>query len=346
MKASTYILLAAGLISTKLMALEAPQKIEPLAPNQAPKVEEAAPAAVDIAPANEANDEVRKPVEVMPQEENLKAYLGVGLDPVPAALTNHLGLEAGTCAMVRVLDPNGPAAGVGLQESDIITGLDGDKVKCHDCLSKLMDKHQAGDEVKLSFIHRGEKQEKLVKLGARPAEGIAGINDAQDEDIAMPDEVIKGLPKELRDAIEKNFRALGIDDAIAGADVRGMPLDAKGHPELQKQVEKMMKRMQLQIQPGAPGEPGIQVLPADPGAPMMMKSTLKMMDNEGNIEITRDGESCEAKVFDQQGQLLWSGPYVTPQDKAAIPPPIRERLDALNVDTNGKGIQLRMLPKR
>jgi len=29
-----------------------------------------------------------------------------------------------------------------------------------------------------------------------------------------------------------------------------------------------------------------------------------------------------------------------------VPPPVRHRLDALNLDTSGKGIQLRMLPRR
>jgi hypothetical protein len=99
----------------------------------------------------------------------------------------------------------------------------------------------------------------------------------------------------------------------------------------------MMQGMQMQLQQGAAAAPEAQV---------QMKSTLKMMDKEGNIEISRDGDSCEAKVFDKQGELLWSGPYQTPQDKAAVPPPVRDRLEALNLDTSGKGIQLRMMPRR
>jgi hypothetical protein len=122
---------------------------------------------------------------------------------------------------------------------------------------------------------------------------------------------------------------LGGNGAIGDAQI--LPMDGNGLPDLQKRVEKMMQGMQMQLQPGAPAQ---------------MKSTLKMMDKEGNIEISRDGESCEAKVFDKQGELLWSGPYQTPQDKAAAPPPVRERLDALNIDTSGNGIQLRMMPRR
>lgn len=340
MKLTLIPFLALGFTSLTLVALEAPQKIEPLAPNQAPapkaQAEEAEEPAAEAAPAEEA----KKPVEEMPQVAKAKAYLGLGIDPLPEALANHLGLNANECALVRILDPNGPAAAAGLKEFDIIVGVDGAKIKSQPCLSKLMDKHQTGDEVKIAFLRRGQPQEKSVKLAARPDDGIAADEGAGEDDMALPKEMLNGLPKEMRDAIEKNLKALGANGAIGGAQAQIVPMDANGLPELQKRVEKMMQGMQMQIQPGAPGAPGA------PGVAMQMKSTLKMMDKEGNIEISRDGESCEAKVFDKQGELLWSGPYQTPQDKAAVPPPVRERLDALNLDTTGNGIQLRMMPRR
>lgn len=340
MKLTLIPFLALGFTSLTLVALEAPQKIEPLAPNQAPapkaQAEEAEEPAAEAAPAEEA----KKPLEEMPQVAKAKAYLGLGIDPLPEALANHLGLNINECALVRIVDPNGPAAAAGLKEFDIIVGVDGAKIKSQPCLSKLMDKHQTGDEVKIAFLRRGQPQEKSVKLAARPDDGIAAAEGAAEDDMALPKEMLNGLPKEMRDAIEKNLKALGANGGIGGAQAQIVPMDANGLPELQKRVEKMMQGMQMQIQPGAPGAP------AAPGAAMQMKSTLKMMDKEGNIEISRDGESCEAKVFDKQGELLWSGPYQTPQDKAAVPPPVRERLDALNLDTSGNGIQLRMMPRR
>lgn len=320
MKLKLIPLLATGLIVWPVSALETPQKIEPLAPNQAPTAQ----------PQEEAKTEVAADgVEKMPQIGKVKAYLGLGLEPMPEALSNHLGLNADECALIRILDPNGPAAAAGLKEFDIIVGVDDVKIKSQECLSKLMEKHQSGDEVKISFLHRGQTQEQSVKLAARPNDGIAAENADADLDAALPKEMLKDIPKEMRDAIEKNLKALGGNGAIGDAQI--LPMDGNGLPDLQKRVEKMMQGMQMQIQPGAPAQ---------------MKSTLKMMDKDGNIEISRDGESCEAKVFDKQGELLWSGPYQTPQDKAAAPPPVRERLDALNIDTSGNGIQLRMMPRR
>lgn len=321
-----------GVFTFPGICLEAPQKIEPLAPNQAPAQEAREEAKVADAPAEpKPAPEPQAEVEKIPEVQNLRAYLGVGVDPVPAALADHLGLDAATCSFVRLLDPQGPAASAGLKEADIIMTVDGKPIKSQQCLSKLMEKHQAGDEVKISYMHRGKALDTSVKLGARPDIDVAGMDGAEAAEDLLPEEMLKGLPKEMRDAIEKNLQALG---GMGRAQAQVMPMDANGMPELQKRVEKMMQGMQLQLNPGAPG---VQA---------QMKSTLKMMDKEGNIEISRDGESCEAKVFDKNGELLWSGPYQTPQDKAAVPPPVRDRLDALNLDTTGKGIQLRMLPRR
>lgn len=338
MKLHPLLLLALGLTTAGLSALEPPQKIEPLAPNQAPRPAEVVPEAeVEEMPVAEAAPVAPPAVEEMPQVQNLSAYIGLGLEPVPEVLAKHLGLDAATCAMVRLLDPQGPAATAGIEENDIILSLDGKKVKSHECLSHAMGKYKPGTEVKITLIHRGKEAEKMLTLAARPAEQIAGMDNTVPGMHPMQRQMLQALPQEMRDALEKNLKALEGNGAIQGGAFDAAPLDPNALPELQKRMEKMLKGMQ-QIEPGALGIP-------ENGA-MQMKSTLRMMDNEGNIEISRDGESCEAKVYDKQGELLWSGPYMTPQDKAAIPPPIRERLDALNVQTDGKGIQLRMMPRR
>jgi serine protease Do len=333
MKMKWIMLASFGVLSAN--ALEAPQKVEPLAPNAAPQVEAQADAVVEIVPAAGEPQAEKKPVEQMPMVENQKAYIGLGLDAVPEVLANHLGLDAGTCALVRILDPNGPAAAAGLKENDIIIGVDGKAVKSHHCLSQMMDKQKPGTEVSIAYLHRGKEEKATVKLAARAAEAVADAEDENAPAPILPKDMLRGLPKEMRDAIEKNLKALEADGAIDAAGIQALPMQADMLPELQKRMEKMLDGMQQ-----------LQVDPAAPKVKMQMKSTLKMMDNEGNIEIQRDGESVEAKVFDKQGELLWSGPYFTPQDKAAVPPPIRERLDALNIDVNGNGIRIQRMPNR
>ncbi len=335
MKINMMTLLALGLTTHFVSALEAPKKIEPLAPNQAPAAEPAAAGENQTKPIDPPSSEEQKPVEKMPQAA--KAYFGVGLDPLPPALGQHLGIDADSSTFVRVVDPKGPAAIAGLKEADIMLSVDGQNIPSQESLSRLMEQHRAGDEVKIAYMHRGVRQEASLRLGDRPDTDIANAAGALNNGAELPKDMLLDLPKEMREAIEKNLKALGANGAVAGAQAQILPMDANGIPDLQKRVEKMMQGMQMQLQQGAAAAPEAQV---------QMKSTLKMMDKEGNIEISRDGDSCEAKVFDKQGELLWSGPYQTPQDKAAVPPPVRDRLEALNLDTSGKGIQLRMMPRR
>lgn len=83
-------------------------------------------------------------------------------------------------------------------------------------------------------------------------------------------------------------------------------------------------------------------------AELEAQSSIRLMDDQGSIEMkTIDGQK-EVRVFDKAGKLLWEGPYDTDQDKAAVPDDIRERIESVNVDMNigGKGIRLRMGPKR
>jgi len=327
-----------------IWALEAPKKVAPLAPSQ-PPTGEVVPAA-PIAPAQPALPPETHAPSASPKSENhqkaLRPYLGVGLDPVPLPLAKHLGLEPESGALIRVIDPVGPAASCGMQEADILTAIDGQKVKCQKSLCQIISGHQVGDEIKVSYLHRGQTKEASLKLAGRDESSIP-LTEPENDAPLMAQDLLRTLPKDMRDAIEKNLKALEgmqADPRLLGEVGGGLlPEGAPVIPELQKRIERMMKGMAMPV-PQAEGKVELN------GEGLEMRSTLKMMDQDGNIEIERHGDSTEAKVYDKDGNLQWSGPYQTPQDKAAAPPAVRDRLDALNIDTSGHGIQLRMLPQR
>ena len=297
------------------------------------ETEATAPEAAKAADAEPAKE---KKVEAMPQVNAVSSYMGIGSEEVPKVLATHLGLEENTSILVRIVDPEGPAAKAGIQESDIITLVDGTKVKCQSCLCDVLKKHKPGDSIKVKLIHRGEAQEKTLTLGEKPATDVAGIQDCAPDNAALPKELLDVLPKDqadqLRKAIEKNLQAMG----GAAADVQVIP----GAADLQKRVEKMLK---LQIQ-GGQGGPGLNVIPGGGNMQMQMQSSISMMDDQGRVELSKSADSTEAKVYDNDGNLQWSGSYETNQDKAAVPAPIRERLEKLNINTNvkGGGIQLKL----
>lgn len=344
MKPFVFSFVVSSLTLPALLALEPPKPIKPLAP-RLDQVAEAEPDASKERAELPREEEPSIELEVEPQEAKpknvekmpmaaAKPYMGVGMERLPEALASHLGLDQNAAAMIRVIDPKGPAHEAGLAEFDIITGVNGKKIQCHDCLCKLLDQHKPGDQINVQYIHQGEKKETALALAERPAELVAGIDDCAPQDPAMPQDALRMLPKELREAIEKNIQAMG-QGVIPDDAFQAIPGGGIAMPDIEKRLEKMMKEMgHLQIQPG------------DVKMNMAMKSMLSTQDEQGKIEITREGDSAEARVYDQTGNLLWSGPYSTAQDHAAVPPPIRERLDKLNVEMGAEGgIKLKMLPR-
>jgi hypothetical protein len=343
MKFSLIALSSFAVVSPSLWALEAPKKVAPLAPSQPPAADVVPAAPAQPTPPAASAPAASQPPQAAEENKAMRPYLGVGLDPVPLPLAKHLGLEPESGALIRVIDPAGPAAASGLEEADILTAINGKKVKCQKSLCQIMRGHQVGEEISVSFLHRGQKKEATLKLAGRDESSIP-LAAPENEAPLMAEDMLRTLPKEMRDAIEKNLKALeGMQELPRALGEGGggiLPQGGPVIPELQKRIERMMKGMVLPQPLAAEGQAELD------GAGVEMRSTLKMMDQDGNIEIHRNGDSTEAKVFDQNGKMQWSGPYQTPQDKAAAPPEIRDRLDALNIDTTGNGIQLRMLPQR
>lgn len=96
--------------------------------------------------------------------------VGIGVGLFPAGFERRLGIEG---VLIKNVSPNGPAAKAGLRGTkkgndgeiilgDVITAVDGQKVKDFDDLYNAIDKHSAGEKVDVT-IKRGE--ETLVLKG-------------------------------------------------------------------------------------------------------------------------------------------------------------------------------------
>lgn len=106
-----------------------------------------------------------------------RPYLGVHYIPLTADIAHEYGLKVEQGAFIAPTnDPatpsvitDGPADKAGVQESDVITQVDGQKVDQSHSLTSLLTKHQPGDKVTLT-IKRGDETKKVtVTLGTMPA---------------------------------------------------------------------------------------------------------------------------------------------------------------------------------
>lgn len=87
--------------------------------------------------------------------------------------------------------------------------------------------------------------------------------------------------------------------------------------------------LNLQVFPGAQMNGGMRLNFAGGGG------VLRMGDAEGSVELKGEGEGREVVVRDQQGEIIFEGPWVTPQDMAAAPPDIKQRIDRINTIFGG-----------
>src|SRR3954468_6287441 len=94
-------------------------------------------------------------------------FLGVETSDVPRVVSEQLGLAKGFGLVVDYIVPNGPAAGAGLQQNDIIKLLNDQILVDPDQLSKLIRSFPEGTTVTLTVLRKGQEQKIAVKLGKK-----------------------------------------------------------------------------------------------------------------------------------------------------------------------------------
>ena len=278
-----------------------------------------------VAEKERALPEIKLPA-AQPKPQVEAAFLGVVSCEVPDVLADHLALKPGEGVIVRSLVPDGPAAKSGIAVNDVITKVGGQPVGSPMELSKQITGHKPGESISLDLIHKGKPTTLEVPLGIRPAEM------ADNAPRALDHLDLEGLPKELAERVR---------DAIAG-NLGGFELggdEAQVPPRMEEAMRDLQKRLQ-----GAIGGAGL-VLPGDDVAGKIQVqggATIKQMDQQGSVEVRATDGAKEVTVRDQQGNVTWSGPWDTAQDKASAPADIRQRVESLNIDSSFKGAGLRL----
>jgi S1-C subfamily serine protease len=113
------------------------------------------------------------------------AYLGVTSESLYPQLSEHLGLDTQTGAMITDVVSGSPADDAGLKGSsgedtfqlqrvktggDVVLAVDGKPVLENNDLSKLVAAHRPGETVTLEVLRNGQKTNVDVTLGSRPAD--------------------------------------------------------------------------------------------------------------------------------------------------------------------------------
>jgi len=295
------------------------------------------------APQERANDRVLEaPPQPQANQERQAGFLGINVSEIPEMLGAHLDLPADQGVLVRVVSPGSAADKAGMRIHDVILKVAGKPVASQQDLSNLVSDRNAGEKLEIELLRKGRTQTLEAVLDARPANVMPapGFDQRMDKrGFELDDLFFQEFPEDqagrIRDMIEQNLRALREPGELLGDDA---------FQDAFRGMREQMLRMMEDPKPFAPlnEEGGFGKIQMNAGA------TVRLMDDQGSIELKAVEDSKEVTVRDRENEIIWSGPWDTEQDKAAAPDEIRVRIERLNIEgfQQGNGLRLQFLRDR
>jgi len=117
--------------------------------------------------------ELARPVieSLMRGQRPQRGYLGVGLQPIDDdSMSAALGIGKNAGELVRSVVSGGPADRGGLQQGDVIIGVNGHQVSQDQSVSYLVANTAVGSRVPLDIVRKGKRQTVYVTVADRPTE--------------------------------------------------------------------------------------------------------------------------------------------------------------------------------
>ncbi len=249
-------------------------------------------------------------------------FLGLSTARVPDMVADHLGIGEKAGVIIRTVCPESPAEKAGLAVNDIILSLDGAPVADPDDFSERLRARKAGDSLELGLIRKGKPGKAEVTLTERPAELNSHLGG---------EPFLEGIPlpqaDRLRGLIEQNLQGFGTEHL-------GILPDQRFENTFRMMRERMNRAFEEDIPPIIQGEDG--------GIRFQQNSTVRLMDNQGSVEIRSSDGDTRVTVRDGDNKIVWQGPWNSETDKEAAPQDVRQRIDRVNVGSaNGRGFTFR-----
>jgi serine protease Do len=97
-----------------------------------------------------------------------RGWIGVQIQPVTQDIADSIGLKKAEGALVAEPQANAPAAKAGIESGDVITAVNGEKVKDARELARTIGGFAPGTAVKLNVLHKGQDKVINLTLGQLP----------------------------------------------------------------------------------------------------------------------------------------------------------------------------------
>jgi serine protease Do len=154
--------------------------------------------------------EQAKPVveQLMKGQRIRRGYLGVVIQPMTDDIAASLKLPKDRGEIVARVEPGQPAARAGVQQGDVIVGVNNQEITPENTLSFIVAGLPVGARVPIDLVRQGKRTTVTAVLTERPPEEQLAINDGDDDDSLpdSPDE--QATPQSLRGALGLSVQTL------------------------------------------------------------------------------------------------------------------------------------------
>ena len=248
----------------------------------------------DDGPVTTRRGERRTLIRRDEMEKETVTFLGVETMPVSPTLTAQLGLPKGAGLVVAHILPNSPAASA-LQDHDILLKIDDQMLIEPRQFSVLVRNHKESDEVTLTYIRAGKQSTAKVKLTTHEVPKMTLFRNGGNVGYAVGRAGVAG-PREREE----------VDHLLSLVD-SGAPRPAA--------------RMTA---PALTSKPGFRAIQVHPG-----NSNMVYNDEKGTLDLTIKDGTKTLVAKNTKGEQVFSGPVTTPEERKALAPDLRERLEQL-----------------
>jgi Do/DeqQ family serine protease len=120
-----------------------------------------------------ANMVKRVTAQLVDRGKVTRGWIGVSVQPLTTELAQSLGLSDTRGAVVARVHPEGPAAGAGLAQNDVVVSFDGKPVQDYHHLQRLSADAEVGKKVTVEFVRRKERKKVELKIAEAPDSAAA-----------------------------------------------------------------------------------------------------------------------------------------------------------------------------
>jgi serine protease Do len=140
----------------------------------------------------------------------IRSYIGVSVQSVTPAIAKAMNLSSPDGALVSQVTPGSPAQRAGLQEGDVIVGINGTPIHEYNQLAMTVSMMNPGDVARLQVVRDGQTREFAIHVEEMPGEKV----ERASVDHGDQDKSLAGVQVESLDA--QSARQLGLPPSTKG----------------------------------------------------------------------------------------------------------------------------------